>query len=151
MGYSKTLDLGDNFSFGGSFIASIGIDTVASDVDCGSVTIPTLNSPIKHVYVDLWIGLVRNTNVLTNWIHPACNLLATRAGTSSTCLTLDDASIWCPVGDSVRVGGVFHGQNDVASRFISGGTTTFKLDNIACQRTQMVLSDMQCIVKVVLG
>jgi hypothetical protein len=149
MGYSKTGELGDNFFFGGPFTASYGISTVAADIPLGNITCPVLAGTLKYVYIDLWIGRIHNTNVAANWLHPACNLVARKGGIDSTCLTLVDASCWTDAS-GVVTGGVFHGQNDVKARFASGQATAIRLDNISSDKDQLVFSDVQPIIRIVM-
>jgi hypothetical protein len=151
MGYNLPPSaIGDNFNFGSVLTPTVGISTVPSDIDLGNITLPSLPINIKYVYVDLVVRSITNTFAGVNYIHPSSNLTASKGGFQSTALTLHDLCLWV-YSSSTAPGGIFYGQTDVKDRFVLGEATNIYLNDIACLHDQIILNDVQPVIRLVVG
>ena len=150
MGYSKTLEMGDAFEVGGtvSWLKSMG--AVAANEDFGSITLPTISSEIKYIFVDLAVQYVLSSAAFPNYLLTANNLVVDLAGTPTACLSLPSGSFYCFAQNIPYASGRIYGDVNVASEFSSSGTTTVGIVNADANGDFLNLVGVQPIARVIL-
>lgn len=152
MGYSKTLSMGDSFETGGTVTWSLSITTVATNFDLGTITLPSISSNLKYVFIDLIFQSIINTSALLNYIEANTNLVVDYHGTQTNALAIPSGSFWCYAGDTNRhlPGSRIYGNTDVKSEFGLGSATHLGIVTLAAHHDILIPTEIQPIARVVL-
>ena len=152
MGYSKTLAYGDSFALGtdngmGSWsIKNLTITTVNQNLTLGSITLPT-DMPPRRVYVDLSIGAFRDTSGALNFMN-LTDVIAEKGAASKLCVSLS-GSWGYTLANETRSGIYVWGTTNARDAFKEGELTDIKMNVANCNANNLILEDVQCIVRVV--
>lgn len=140
MGYAKTLEIGDNATFGGVIYPNITITTVATEKTIGQIIVPSFNGVVKHAYIDVFIGRITDTSGAENYIDGATTI--TLQG--QTVAAIIDLSF--TVGANATVSGcTILGTADLASYVGSGSSPTVKLhSDTKAKGNNLILRDIVC-------
>jgi len=152
MGYSKTLELGDSFAFGGTITPAIPVSAIATTYFVSTITIdPTYVSRLKKVYVDVSFRALKNfglgANDLDNsfWID-----VNDGHGTSAHANQMTTGMFYQEIGAGQTAGCTLYGDRDCVAAFRHDGTASVYFTDWSCSEL-MKFYDLQAIARVILG
>ena len=115
MGYSKTIFLGDSFSFGGIQQNYVDLSTAAADIPIGSITyFDATQRPVNYAYVDLYVGSIYNFAAATNYLEANMNVTVYRGVDEDVALQIGIASFYT-AASTQRSGFIFYGFTNIAA------------------------------------
>jgi len=147
MGYASTLLYGDNFQIGGT-VQNVTITSVNGTKALGNITLPS-DMVVKKAYLDLVIrAIASSSGGAFNWLVANATLQATKVASVNS-FTLTSESLYC-FGSAMAAGAYLYGQADVGAVFDGGETTSIALLNAQSLGDNLVLWDVQPVVRIIM-
>jgi hypothetical protein len=144
--------VGDSYEVGNDTKPEWILTTVPANFTLENLVLPsTVKGSIKHVFLDLLIGSIYNSNAGANQTFGVNWILASRHGAGDWYYTvrIPTGSFRMP-GSSV-IGGIrIYGTYDVAPCFTIGGTTDLKIDAFTSSANNLYLRDIQAVARVIM-